>query len=228
MAVRSVVFDLDGTLVEFNLDFKSVRAEVKQFLVNQGFPASIFSINESIFEMLKKARVYLMNNGKTEKAFAAIQKHVLSIAGEHELKAARETSILPGVFETLKTLKKRGFKLAVFTINSKKSTEFILDKFRLRQFFDAVVTRDDVADVKPDPSHLAAALEAVNVDADEAIVVGDNVVDIKSAKALNTTAVGIISKSEISEKLSHAGAMQVITSITDLLPLISRLNEGNH
>lgn len=226
MTIKAVVFDLDGTLAEFNLDYKTVRAEVMQFLTNQGLPASIFSINESIFEMLKKAKVYMRNNGRKEQEFSTIQKHVLSMAGKHEIKAARETSLLPGVFEMLKTLKKMNLKLAIFTINSEKSTNLILDNFRLRQFFDASITREIVSNVKPHPSHLAAALKALNVNANETIVVGDSVVDMRSAKALNVTAVGVAKESDAIKKLNNAGAVHTIESLTDLPILIAKLNKS--
>ena len=225
MTIKAVVFDLDGTLAEFNLDYKTVRAEVMQFLINQDFPASIFSINESIFEMLKKAKVYMRNNGKKEQEFFTIQKHVLSIALKHELKAARETSLLPGVFETLKTLKTMNLKLAIFTINSTKSTDIILDSFRLKQFFDAVVTREAVSNVKPDPFHLTATLKALNVNADETTVVGDSFVDMRSAKALNAVAVGLATDSDTAKKLNHAGAVHIIKSITELPNLITNLSK---
>ena len=226
MNIKAVVFDLDGTLAEFNLDYKTVRAEVMQFLINQSLPASIFSIKESIFEMLKKAKVYMRNDGKNEQEFIAIQKHVLSIARKHELKAARETSLLPGVFEILKTLKNMNLELAIFTINSEKSTDYILDNFRLKQFFDVIVTREGVSNVKPDPSHLAAALKALDVNVDEVIVVGDSVVDMRSAKALNVAAVGMAINSDAAKKLNSAGATHTVKSITDLPTLITKLNKN--
>lgn len=224
MDVKAIVFDLDGTLFEFNLDYKTVRAEVAQFLIGEGVPASILSINESIFEMLKKAEIYMRNNGKKEKEFSALQKHALSISLEHEIKAARETSPLPGVLETLKTLKKRNLKLGVFTINNRKSTDYILGSFRMRRFFSAVVTREDVSRVKPDPLHLTAALNALSVDADETVVVGDSIVDMRSAKTSNATAVGVAASDDSVKKLKHAGAAYVINSITDLPRLIAELN----
>ncbi len=61
MAVKAVVFDLDGTIVTFNIDYMTVRAEVKSLLIKEGFPASILSTKESIFEMLKKAEIFLKN-----------------------------------------------------------------------------------------------------------------------------------------------------------------------
>ena len=223
MPIKAVVFDLDGTLAEFNLDYKAVRAEVMHFLLNQGLPASILSVDESVFEMLKKAQVYMQNNGK-EKRFSTVKKDVLAIASKHEWEAANRTSLMPGAFEALKALKMMNLKLGIFTINSEKSTNLILDRFRLRQFFDATVAREGVPRVKPDPSHLKAALKALDVEVGEAIVVGDNAVDMKSASALKTTSVGIAVTDAAAKKLGETGAAHVVRSITELPALISRLN----
>ena len=224
MVIKAVVFDLDGTLAEFNLDYKAVRAEVMSFLVNQGFPASVFSVNESIFEMLKKARVYMSNNGR-EKEFSNIQKEAFAIALKHELEAATKTSPIPGVFDALKSLKAMKLKLGIFTINGEKSTNLILDRFRLRQYFDATVTREGVPSVKPDPSHLEAALKALNVKAEETAVVGDNAVDVKSAKALKATSIGVAVNDAAVRELERTGAMHMVRSITELPALIAKLNK---
>ncbi|UCE96086.1 MAG: HAD family hydrolase [Candidatus Bathyarchaeota archaeon] len=226
MTINAIIFDLDGTLAEFNLDYKAVRAEVMQFLINQGFPPSLFSLKESIFEMLKKAKIYLRNNGKREQEFSIVKRKALSIASEHELKAARETSLLPGVFETLKTLKKMNLKLAIFTINGEKSTNYIISTFHIKPLFDVIITRDAVSEVKPDPMHLTAALEALNVKKDEVLVVGDGITDMKSAKALNAKAVGLAVDSEAVKMLDYAGATHMIKTITDLPLLIAKLNES--
>ncbi len=226
MKIRAVVFDLDGTLAEFNLDYGIVRAEVLQFLVDNGLPLSIFSSEKSIFGILNKAEVYMRNNGKREQ-FSDVQKAVFSIAGKHELAAAHETSILPGVFELLKNLKRMNLKLAIFTINSERSTEYILSKLQLKRFFDVVVTREAVSRVKPDAAHLAAVLDALNVEADEVIVVGDSVSDVRSAKALNVPAVGVVTERTSEKSLNSAGALQTIKSIVELPMVISKVNQGN-
>jgi len=224
VSIKAVVFDLDGTLAEFNLDYKAVRAEVMRFLLNQGLPASILSVNESVFEMLKKAQVYMKNNGK-EKRFSAVQRDVFAIAFKYEWEAANRTSLMPGAFEALKALKTMNLKLGIFTINSEKSTNLILDRFRLRQFFDATVTREGVPRVKPDPSHLEAALKALDIKVEEVIVVGDNAVDVKSALTLKATSVGIATSDAAAKKLGETGAAHVVRSITELPALISRLNK---
>ncbi len=223
MTIKAVVFDLDGTLAEFNLDVKAVKAEVMRFLISRGVPASLLSVNESIFEMLKKARVFTANNGKEEQ-FSAIRKEALAIALRYELEAANKTSPMPGVFDALKALKSMNLKLAIFTINSEKSTNLILEKFRLKQFFDATVAREAVPKVKPDPAHLDAALRALNVAADEAVVVGDSAVDVKAATALKTRSIGIAHGDILVGELSQAGAVHVARSIAELPALIAQLN----
>lgn len=221
--INSVVFDLDGTLVEFNLEVKTVRAEVRQFLIKQGIPPSILPPNESIFRMLEKTEVFMKNSSKTENEYRIIREEVLSITRKYELKAAKTTSILPGVLETIKELKEKNFKLAVFTINGEDSANYILNRLNLKRFFDAVISRENVSTVKPNPIHLEATLKALDVDSHQVVVVGDSIVDMKSAKALNVKAVGIASNDKLARELKLAGATQVIRSITELISLIPKL-----
>jgi phosphoglycolate phosphatase len=222
--IKAVILDLDGTIAYFNLDYKSVRAEVIQLLTKQGFPASIFSMNESIFSMLKKAEIYMKNNGREEHDVARMKKAVLSVANRHELEAAHTTSLMPGIPETLKTLKKMNLKTAIFTINGEKSTSYILSCFRLERFFDATITRESVSAVKPDPAHLEAALKALNVEPEEAIVVGDSKLDMMCAKELNVVAVGVATGMSSPKELMHAGATYLISSLTDVPNLIQQLS----
>jgi len=223
MRIKAVVFDLDGTIVNFNLDYKAVRAEAIEFLTKQGFPRSIFSMNESVFETLKKMEIHMRNHGKAEKEISKLKEAVLSIVEEHEMEAARSTSLLPGILDTLKTLRETGFKLALFTVNGKKSTSHVLRALRIRRFFDGVVTRDSVSMVKPNPVHLEAALKMLKVKPEEVVVVGDSVWDMKSAQELRVVAVGVPTGVSTPEELSRAGATYLVSAV-DLPTLIKQLN----
>jgi len=223
MPIRAVVFDLDGTIVNFNLDYKAVRAEAIEFLTKQGFPRSIFSMNESVFEALKKMEIHMRNHGKGEKEISELREAVLSVVEQHEMEAARSTSLLPGVLDTLKTLKKMRLRLALFTVNGKKSTSYVLRALRIGRFFDKVVTRDSVSMVKPNPVHLEAALKMLRVKPEEAVVVGDSVWDVKSARELKVVAVGVPTGVSTPEELRRAGTTYLISAV-DLPTLIKQLN----
>ena len=73
MGVKAVIFDLDGTITKFNLDYRAVRAEVRGYLLRVGVPASVLSAKESIFEMLKKTEIFVKNSGKSAEAMEQIR-----------------------------------------------------------------------------------------------------------------------------------------------------------
>jgi len=225
MTVKAVVFDLDGTIVDFNLDYKSARAEVIQFLGYQGFPQSIFSLSESVFEMLKKLEIYIQNHRISDKNYSKLRRDVLAILERYEMQGAASTQLVPGIFETLQALEKMKLKLGIFTVNSRKSTEHILSTFRLKPFFKAVVTRDSVPTVKPNPIHLETALKSLKAKPEETLVVGDSVWDMKAAKELRVFAVGVSTGVSSPEELTRAGADCLISSPIDLIVLIEKLNE---
>jgi pyrophosphatase PpaX len=226
VTIKAIIFDLDGTLVKFNLDYKTVRAETKQILIKEGFPASIFSLHESIFDMLQKAQLYMKNNGK-QAEIAKTREVIFKLAERHELEAARTTELLPGASETLKLLKKMKLKLGLFTINCTTATDYMLKHLQLARFFKAVATRDCVQTVKPAPEHLAIVLKRLNAKPEETLVVGDGISDMKSAQELKAIGIGIPMGVATSEALTRAGATCLITSLTDLPTLVNQLNEQN-
>ena len=226
MAIKAVIFDLDGTIAAFNLDYKTVRAEVRSYLLNVGTPASLITVNENIFDMLRKTELFMSNAGKPAETFVGIRREALHIAEKYELEAAMHTSLLPGAIDTLKDLRKLGLKIALCTINSANSTEQILKKFKLTQYFDATIPRNDVNNYKPNPEHCNAALRALGVTAGETVIVGDSITDMQAAVEIKATAIGIPTGVSSQEKLTGKGANYIITSITDLPILIERINKA--
>ncbi len=219
------MFDLDGTLASFNLDYKTVRAEVRGYLINVGVPASVLSFNESIFEMLKKTEIFLKNTGKPRKFIEQTRDEALAIAEKYDLEASRSTGLLPGVMECLKDLKEKGVKMGLFTMNSEKSVDFILNRFSLKSYFEAVVPRNKVDYVKPHPDHLGSVLKQLNVKASGVMVVGDSIADMRSAKEVKAIAVGLPTGVSTVDQLTNNGANFIITSILDLPVLVNKENK---
>jgi phosphoglycolate phosphatase len=223
--IKAVIFDLDGTLVTFELDVKACRTEVIQYLTEQGFPPSLFSMKETAFDMLVKARKYMTTKGIDEPKFPEIEKRVFSIVESFELKAARITEMFLGIPESLQALKDLSLKIALCTISGEKATKHILDRFGLTHFFDAVVMREDVPHVKPHPIHLEAVLEALKVGAHEAVLVGDSIKDVACANSLNVLAVGVTTGLSSMDDLTRSGANYIASSATEIPKLILQLNK---
>jgi HAD superfamily hydrolase (TIGR01509 family) len=226
MNVKAVIFDLDGTLVGFNLDYRALRAEVKGYLAKMGVPASVLSLKENIFEMLNKAEIFVKNSGKSTEKMAAIRSEALGIAEKYELEAAMSTGLLSGAVETLKALKRMGLKIGLCTITSEKSASYILQRFKIAEFFDVVVTRNMVIQVKPNPEHLQVVLKALSVAPEESVVVGDSSADMQCTRELKVIAVGLPTGISTVQQLTSQGVNFIITSITDLPVLIEKLNKA--
>jgi phosphoglycolate phosphatase len=220
MTIKAVIFDLDGTITAFNLDYMTLRSEVRSFLIRTGVPASVLFVNESIFDMLNKTEIFLKNSGKSTRTLEKVRNEALAIAERHELEAAKTTCLLPNVLETLKILKETGLKIGLCTVNSEKSASYILKRFGVAGFFDAVIPRNKVKHVKPSGEHLEEVLKALKVSPKEALLVGDAARDMECAKELKVMAVGLSTGISTQKELMDAGANYLVTSIADLPSLI--------
>lgn len=225
MPIKAVVFDLDGTLSTFNLDYKTMRSQVKNKLEEIGVPNSLLSVSDSVFEMLRKTEKWAKKSSKSKVFIDKTKTEALGIAEKYELEAALNTQLLPGVSETLTALKDAHLKIGLCTINSERSVKCILERFKLEGLFDVIITRNHVTNVKPHPEHVEAALKALCVNVEEVAVVGDSSVDMKSASQQRTIAIGVTTGISKTEQLVDGGANYVITSIRDLPELIQKISK---
>jgi len=221
--IRAVIFDLDGTLTVFNLDINACRTEVIKELAKQGLPRSLFSLKESAFDMLVKVERYLRAKGIQTQEFFKSRKTVFSVVESFELEAARTTKMFPGVPETLQTLREMNLKIALCTISGERATSYLLKRFHIEQFFNAIITRESVTEVKPHPSHLEAALDALKLRSHEAMLVGDSVKDMECARQLTVLAVGVTTGISSRKELNRSGAHYIVSSIDDVPTLIRQL-----
>lgn len=224
MQIEAVIFDLDGTLANFNLDYKALRSEVRSYLMRTGVPTSVLHTNESIFEMLKKAEIFHKNSGKPE-AFEGIRSQALAIAEKYEMEAAATTSLMPGANEALKELKKMKIKRGLCTTSSEKAECYILERFKIADYFEVVVPRDRVKYVKPSTEQFELTLKTLGVRPGATVIVGDSTADMQSAKELKAVAVGLPTGLSTTKQLMEYGANYIITSLDDLAVLIKKINK---
>ena len=225
MAIEAVIFDLDGTLSHFNLDYKALRSEVRTYLMSIHVPVSVLNVNESIFEMLKKAEIFVKNSTKSSEVFEEVRTHAFLIAERYEMEAAATTRLLTGAVETLKELQKMNLKTGICTTSSEKAANYILQRFKIDGFFKVIIPRNKVKYVKPHTEQFELALKKLGALAKATLIVGDSVVDMQSAKELKAIAVGLTSGLSATDQLMKNGANYIITSLNDLPVLIKEINK---
>jgi len=97
--------------------------------------------------------------------------------------------IYPDTIETLKKFK--NYKKAIVTNTPNVCMDKIVDKLKIGQFFDAIITSDQVEYGKPSPELIFKACEKLKVKPDNVVLIGDTKADINAAKAANCKIIGI-------------------------------------
>ncbi len=115
-----------------------------------------------------------------------------------------ELEVLPGVIDYLDAAEDMGLQLAVASSSPENWVRGHLARLGLYERFDAIKTADDVTRTKPDPELYNAALAALGVAPDEAIVFEDSPNGVLAAKAAGVFAVAIPNRITEQLKLEHA------------------------
>ncbi len=100
-------------------------------------------------------------------------------------RAARSKAPSPA----LEDLKSAGAKLAVCTNKREALSRQLLDALDIAHLFDAIAGRDTFPVSKPHPDHLTGAIRMAGGDARRAIMVGDTIVDIETARSANVPSI---------------------------------------
>jgi phosphoglycolate phosphatase len=106
-------------------------------------------------------------------------------------KPAQEFVTVPGTPEMLHTLARR-YQLALVTSRGREDAALFVTQYGLQDLFAAVVTRDDVRHLKPNPEPVLLAAKKLGVSPSQCVMVGDTSVDLRAAKAAEALTVGVL------------------------------------
>ena len=176
MAIKLIIFDLDGTLINSIEDITNA--------LNYAFgPYGVNDLTTTeVTAMVGEGPSKLIQDVLTERNLVAdTEMLVTRFLDYYASHPADKTVLYPGTREMLETLK--DLKMAIVTNKTEELSLNILKKFELDKYFDMVVAVDTIAERKPSPVPVMHVLSAFNVAAEDAIIVGDSTIDIQTGKA---------------------------------------------
>lgn len=208
--ITTLLFDLDGTLLNTNeLIIASFTDTLNHYCPGQ------FK-REDIIPFLGPTLIDTFTSIDPERADEMVAHYREHNWRNHDLLVTQ----FDGVFETVQTLKRSGYKLAIVTTKKRNVVEKGLRLSKLDQFFDVVVTLDDVENAKPDPEPLLKALEQVDSTPEEAIMIGDNSHDILGGKNAGTKTAGVAWSLKGREFLDTFKPDYMLENMSDLLDIV--------
>jgi len=175
MAIRAVLFDFDGLIIDTETAwfeaFEELYREHGHELTLEQFALCIGTSLDA-FDPYQQLIDLGVGIGRDELNALVKQRYDARMT---------DADLRPGVREYLAHAKKAGLRTAIVSSSHQKWIEAYLEQFRIRDEFDALVTADKVERVKPDPALYRLALETLGVSADEAIAFEDSLNGLKAA-----------------------------------------------
>jgi HAD superfamily phosphatase len=186
-----IIFDVDGVLVDVRGSFHRTVLETVRFFTGQRVTEVELHRwkNRSGFNddwILSTAWVQLLG-GKYE--YDEVKSKFVELywgtAGRGNVTGEKWLLSRP----SLRRLAKRA-ELAIFTGRTRRELDYTLDRYQVREFFQAIVTVEDVKKPKPDPEGLFKLSK--NYDSPNCLYIGDNVDDARAARSAGMPFVGIL------------------------------------
>ena len=182
LAIKAVVIDLDGTLLDTAPDLADAAIAMAEEL---GLPpvdlATVKTyIGNGVSRLVKRVLTRDMNAEPDAALFAralpAYEKH-------YGANVSRKSRAFPGVVEGLAAFKQAGLRMACITNKAEKFTLPLLRDTKLLDYFELVLSGDTLPKKKPDPLPLLHACEHFGIQPAELLLIGDSLNDAQAARA---------------------------------------------
>jgi HAD superfamily hydrolase (TIGR01509 family) len=216
--LKAVLFDLDGTLTRFNIDYRSARRDVNVELETLGLSEHSLKDGVMLYIMLDNIRGLM-----PDEQYRMFITKVQNLFEKYELASALSTDLQPHVLETLTSLKKQGVKTAIVTNNCQNATKTVINRFGLHALIDVLVTREEAARWKPDGAMVKETLSRLNVDPSGALFVGDSTIDIMAARDSGVTSVALLTGPTLTARLLKEKPDYIVSSLAELMLLVEQI-----
>lgn len=159
-AAEAVIYDLDGTLLRLDVDWKEVRRSINDVVGRRISPDIVWGVLDVADQ-------------------EGCGDQVRQIISEHEVRGAQTSTRLP----TADELSGEERPIGVCSLNCREACVTALETHDLLRHVDVVVGRDSVDARKPHPEPLLHTAGSLGIPAEDTVFVGDSVIDRQTAES---------------------------------------------
>lgn len=186
--MRTVIFDLDGTLADTSRDLISAANACFRGL---GHGEVLDPVADAATAFRGGRAMLRLGLGRVRPGFteAEVDAQYPILLAAYEADIDRHTRLYPGAAEAVEALRGAGYRVGICTNKPAGLAETLMARLGVRDLFGSLVGADSLPVRKPDPAPYRAAVERAGGAVGQSLLVGDTVTDRETARAAGVPAV---------------------------------------
>ena len=224
----TIIFDLDGTLVDTAPDLMNAHNHVmKKF----GYETKS---TDDIRKLIGKGAKSLIGRsvwGQAKKEFGEIdddeikKEMVTEFINYYGKNIANESKLISGALDFLKWCKKNNISMGICTNKQERLAVDLLKKINVYNYFEYVAGSDTFDYRKPDPRHLTNVIEIMQGNLNKSLMIGDSETDSATAKTANIPFI-LLENGYTEKKSNEIPHDHLIKNFTDIEKIVSPYLHG--
>lgn len=214
--IEAMLFDFEGTLVDFQWQLSAAVAEALAMLRNMGF-AKDRVLSRKYSTLMTEAMQVAAEIGLTPDQ---VRERIGCVYDRFDEDALTRWALRPGVKDFLEALKARGVRTGLVSNVGGKTLARALPQLGLAEYFAIALSRNDVLNLKPHPDGLNLAIERLGVSKDNSIFLGDSLDDLHAARNAGIRVMIITDGENVREDILAAKPDHVIQGYEELLRVV--------
>ncbi len=205
MKFKGIIFDIDGTLTSTNeLIFASFNHITEKYLGRS------YSSDE-IINLFGPTEDQILKDMCGENFETAKKDYYDFYSGNHHM-----ADLYPGIKDILAHLKENNILLSIYTGKGRKAAVITLKKLGIHDYFDLIITGDDVNNHKPSAEGINKFVEKFDLMKHDVLMIGDSPADIKAAKSAGVKIASVLWDSYAKEKVLQLKSDFIFHSVEEL------------
>ncbi|MHA6251782.1 pyrophosphatase PpaX [Oceanobacillus sp. CAU 1775] len=209
MSIRTILFDLDGTLIDSNqLIFTSFKHTFDSYNLNFTDEEILEFNGPPLIETFTK-----IDPLRVDEMVETYREHNKLVHDEF-------VKVFPEVIETLEILQQKNIKMGVVTTKMAPGVKLAMELTGIEKYFGSIVTLSDVTHAKPHPEPVLKAMHELGGVPETTLMVGDNSHDIEAGKNAGVRTAGVAWAQKGRERLLSYQPNYMLENMKDILQLV--------
>lgn len=181
---KAVLFDLDGTLVEFKFKVKESRIAMIELLEKLKYDSGKWTDSMRTQEIIDGAEDQWRNSPDLQRLhnFEEVRGEIFKLLDGFEFEALSEARPHKDSVYILRKLKHSEILTGIVTNSGRAPVESVITEFGFEPYLSILITRNEMEKLKPNPHGLLLAMKKLRATGEESLYVGDSTIDIEAAR----------------------------------------------